>query len=307
MSANGRYMAFFSPASNLVPNDTNGEWDIFVRDLQAGTTERVSVDSSGQQANGGGSEPSISADGRYVAFESRAFNLVAGDTNGVADIFVRERGSEECTVTGTEASDALTGTDGSDVICGLGGNDTIKGLGANDTLEGGSGNDTLLGGEGDDTLNGGLDLDTASFESSTKDIVASLVTNTATGEGSDTLKDIENLRGSSYYDELTGSPETNSIWGSSSTDRIFGKGSADMLYGGGGADKLWGASGDDTLLGDTPTAASKADTLRGEYGDDTLESRDGIAGNDTVDGGEHLSGDSCLTDATEVSIVNCEQ
>ena len=73
---------FQSDASNLVPGDTNGKTDIFVYDRQADTIERVSLASDGTQGNGISSYPSISADGRYVAFQSYASNLVPGDTNG---------------------------------------------------------------------------------------------------------------------------------------------------------------------------------------------------------------------------------
>jgi Tol biopolymer transport system component len=151
-SANGRFVAFASGATNLVAGDTNLAWDVFVRDLVAHTTERVSVTqtgaerpdgtfvafssraplvdadtnsctlprgplffdvvncsdiyvrnrttgavervsvaSDGTQANGESGEPSISADGRYVVFMSSATNLVAGDTNGLADLFLHDR------------------------------------------------------------------------------------------------------------------------------------------------------------------------------------------------------------------------
>ncbi len=91
ISADGRFVAFLSYATNLVAGDTNGVADIFVRDRATGTTERVSVDSAGAAGNGSSFEGSISVDGRFVAFDSAATNLVAGDTNGVADIFVRDR------------------------------------------------------------------------------------------------------------------------------------------------------------------------------------------------------------------------
>ncbi|MDH5445456.1 MAG: Ig-like domain-containing protein [Gammaproteobacteria bacterium] len=91
ISANGRYVAFESSATNLIAVDTNDVDDVFVHDTQAGTTTRVSVDSSGTQAiNGRSHSPSISADGRYVAFESYATNLVTNDTNGQRDIFVHD-------------------------------------------------------------------------------------------------------------------------------------------------------------------------------------------------------------------------
>jgi Tol biopolymer transport system component len=91
ISGDGRYVAFRSRATNLVAGDTNGRWDIFVRDLDSGTTERVSVASDGSQGNHDSVAASISDDGRYVAFESMASNLVADDTNARADIFVHDR------------------------------------------------------------------------------------------------------------------------------------------------------------------------------------------------------------------------
>src|SRR5262245_19378532 len=86
-SADGRWVVFSSNAGNLVPSDTNAAVDIFLHDLVGGSTTRVSVDSAGQQSNGYSSSPSLSADGRYVAFDSQASNLVSGDTNGVGDVF----------------------------------------------------------------------------------------------------------------------------------------------------------------------------------------------------------------------------
>ena len=86
ISADGRYVAYESSASDLVPADTNGVSDIFVRDRQRGTTERVSVDSGGGEGNGGSETPSVSAGGRFVAFASRASHLVPGDTNGFEDV-----------------------------------------------------------------------------------------------------------------------------------------------------------------------------------------------------------------------------
>jgi Tol biopolymer transport system component len=74
-----------------VAGDTNGSYDVFVYDRQTGQTIRVSVDSTGVQGNGESFWPSISSDGRYVVFDSLAMNLVAGDTNGSRDIFVRDR------------------------------------------------------------------------------------------------------------------------------------------------------------------------------------------------------------------------
>lgn len=85
-----RYVVFESEADNLVPNDTNGCSDIFVRDLVNGTTRRVSVSSSGAQANRGSLGPAISASGHIVAFSSYATNLVVGDNNDNQDVFIHD-------------------------------------------------------------------------------------------------------------------------------------------------------------------------------------------------------------------------
>jgi Tol biopolymer transport system component len=90
MSADGRYVAFLSSASDLVPGDGNGTEDVFVRDLVAGTTRRASVDAEGGDPDGYSTSPSISADGRYVAFASYATDIVPGDGNGRPDVFVRD-------------------------------------------------------------------------------------------------------------------------------------------------------------------------------------------------------------------------
>jgi Tol biopolymer transport system component len=87
---NGRYVAFGSDATNLVPGDTNDTTDVFLRDTLTRTTGRVSVSSTGEEGDGPSNQPVLSADGRFVAFESAAQNLVAGDSNGSEDIFVHE-------------------------------------------------------------------------------------------------------------------------------------------------------------------------------------------------------------------------
>jgi Tol biopolymer transport system component len=90
LSADGRYCAFESSAGNLVSGDTNDNLDVFVRDLRSGVTRRISVGTHGEQADGYSEDPAISSDGRYVAFVSTAPNLVPGDTNDKADVFVRD-------------------------------------------------------------------------------------------------------------------------------------------------------------------------------------------------------------------------
>jgi Ca2+-binding RTX toxin-like protein len=228
-----------------------------------------------------------------------------------------------CTITGTKAGETLTGTAGNDVICGGGGNDTIKGLGGNDVLKGEGGADKLMGGAGDDTLDGGSGTDSADYSGSTTGVKASLVTNTSTGEGSDTLASIENLTGSDLNDELTGSGLNNvlsgrsgvgllsgldgvdklsagvgsdNVTGGAGNDSLVGNGGNDTLKGGADNDSVKGDSGSDNLFGDTPGVV-------GDVGDDTLDSKDGVNGNDSLDGGPHVNGDTAITDATEKSII----
>ncbi|MEV0262598.1 hypothetical protein AB0I49_14785 [Streptomyces sp. NPDC050617] len=104
VSADGRYAVFSSTADDLVPGDTNGEADLFVKDLRTGATELVSAAADGTRADSWSAEPAISADGRYVAFTSAATNLVPGDADGAPGIFVRDRrtGRTERITGGTE-------------------------------------------------------------------------------------------------------------------------------------------------------------------------------------------------------------
>ncbi len=123
ISADGNLVAFTSSATNLVPGDTNATLDIFVRNRAAGTTTRASVATGGTEAAGISTNPVLSSDGRFVAYQSTAANLVAGDTNGQADIFVHEvatgatsrvsvvtGGAQGCTPVGTATACAAVGT-----------------------------------------------------------------------------------------------------------------------------------------------------------------------------------------------------
>jgi Ca2+-binding RTX toxin-like protein len=214
------------------------------------------------------------------AFEVRATD-VAGNTDPTPASRTWTVGTPPapgCTITGTANAETLTGTSADDVICAGGGNDTVNGLGGNDTLKGEAGGDTLLGGVGDDTLDGGLGTDTASYSASPTAVTASLATNSATGEGSDTLLGVENLIGSSSADTLTGSDAIN------------------RLAGGDGDDTERGGLGNDTVQGN-----GGADTLDGGDGDDTVNSKDGVNGNDSLDGGAGT--DTQVSDATEKSVV----
>ncbi|MFG0318035.1 MAG: TolB family protein [Planctomycetota bacterium JB042] len=91
ISDDGRFVAFYSPATNLVPNDTNGKFDLFLRDRQLGTTTRITETAGGVEANDSSWFPTLSGDGRYVAFVSGASNLVPNDFNGFRDVFRWDR------------------------------------------------------------------------------------------------------------------------------------------------------------------------------------------------------------------------
>jgi Ca2+-binding RTX toxin-like protein len=204
ISADGRFVAFYSVASNIAGTRT---FDIFVRDTLTNTTTNVSVDSAGNP--GDGERPSISADGRFVAFSSESSNIVPGDTNNSNDIFVVDTSSTPNVINGTPGNDNLTGTSGNDIINGSEGDDVLIGLRANDFLNGGDGNDILYGGKGSDTLNGGLGNDSL-VGSVGKDVFV-----LGTGLGVDTISDFGNgqdtiqLINGLTFGQLSISPGTN--------------------------------------------------------------------------------------------------
>lgn len=111
VSADGRIVVFESLATNLVPDDTNRQRDVFVHDRQERTTTRVSVDDKGNQADNFSQAAHLSEDGRFIVFESLAANLVPDDTNGVIDVFVHDRQTKRTTRVsvasdGTQANNA---------------------------------------------------------------------------------------------------------------------------------------------------------------------------------------------------------
>ncbi|MBL3599766.1 MAG: DUF11 domain-containing protein [gamma proteobacterium endosymbiont of Lamellibrachia anaximandri] len=110
ISSTGQFVAFASYADNLVLDDTNGRIDIFVHDRDTGETTRVSMDSVGEQSNRDSALPSLSADGRYVVFESDASNLVLNDSNNTRDVFVHDRDTGETARVSVNSS----GMEGSD-------------------------------------------------------------------------------------------------------------------------------------------------------------------------------------------------
>jgi Ca2+-binding RTX toxin-like protein len=208
------------------------------------------------------------------------------------------------TLDGGAYADTLTGNAGDNSLFGTGGDDVLAGAGGNDFVDGGAGNDTMDG--------GGQEFDAAAFFDETGPVTASLVTGTATGDGSDTFTGVRQLHGGAFDDTFTGDAADNGL---------FGNGGNDTLYGGDGSDGLSGGPGDDTIDGGTgrfdnvsfwdatgPVNASLVDGtssgggegsdtftnvngLNGGPYDDTLTGNDadnflgGNGGNDTLSGG----------------------
>ncbi|HWS74551.1 MAG TPA: RTX toxin, partial [Quisquiliibacterium sp.] len=200
----------------------------------------------------------------------------------------------------------VTGTPGDDSLVGTAGSDTLEGLAGNDFLWGGDGLDYLQGGLGNDTLDGALGFDFADYRNSLTAIIASLATKLVTGEGSDSLVDIEGFIGSPLADQLTGDAAGNWFLGMGGVDTIDGGDGVDVIdyalasgavvvdlaaktvTGPDGSDvftSIEGASGtsyNDQLLGD-----DGANRLRPRGGDDIVDGRGGF---DTVDYSSGVTG-----------------
>ncbi|MEM8837421.1 MAG: DUF5801 repeats-in-toxin domain-containing protein [Pseudomonadota bacterium] len=189
----------------------------------------------------------------------------------------------------------LIGSAGVDIIIGTEDIDLLVGGAEDDILRGNGGDDILEGGAGDDSLDGGSGEDTASFATSPDGVTVDLAAGTATGQGEDTLEDIENVFGSVNDDTLLGDGGENILAGSFGNDEISGRGGNDTLFGGFGADDLNGNGGSDELFGgfgadnlsggggaDDLFGGAGADDLFGNSGDDDLF---GGGGNDDLFGG----------------------
>jgi serralysin len=256
-----------------------------------------------------------------VTMQGGAGDGQAGESDNVgageADIEDAYGGVGNDTIHGTAGANDLRGLQGGDQIYGLGGNDILRGLVGADLLAGGDGNDTIYAGLGDDQIIGGAGIDWARFV--TGPLSLSLTTGTSTGEGNDTLAEIENVLAPVTNDTLVGDGNNNILNGNNGADTIKGEGGNDTLIGGGGADQLdggpgfdWtnyasapsgvtvdltagtstGGHGPDTLVdiewvrgsrfADTITGSDLANLLEGAEGNDTIY---GLAGNDKLNGG----------------------
>jgi Tol biopolymer transport system component len=263
-SPDGRYVLFETTASNLVAGDTNGKEDIFIKDLVTGQTILVSSSGAGLVGDGDSTNAVFSPDGTKVLFNSSATNLVAGDTNGALDAFVKDlktgaitrisvtdQGLQSAGGLGSASlfapdgsiffshSGALVGSDNNasrDVyrLAAASGDPnqtyTIHGLGGNDTIGGGNGVDKLYGDDGDDRVSGG-------------------------GGG----------------DQLFGGAGLDRLDGGDGADRLDGGADNDVLIGGAGNDYMDGGTGADIMSGGDDNDVYIVDNT----GDQTIETATG--------------------------------
>lgn len=257
ISADGRYVAFQTRSDELSPADADARVDVFVRDMTKGLTVTVSRASGtlGVPADGPSSTPSISADGKTIAFDSRATNLSAADQDGAADVFLRrvvyakEPALPRCagriaTIIGTPGRDNIRGTKSKDVIVALGGDDTIHSYTKADVICAGPGRDDVDA--GDNGEGGGSDLVMAGPGNDR--VLLGPELGRAFGEGGNDL-----LLGSKGGDALYGGPGNDVLRGGPNpyfnTDLLYGGPGNDRLYGGPGPNELSGGPGNDVEVG----------------------------------------------------------
>ncbi len=227
-----------------------GEPEIFVMNAADGSGKVNVTDTTVSVSD---NDPAWSPDGTKIAYVAstsstdRNIHVMNADGSGQAllhanaanDVKPDWQPIPQCTNSGaTTDNDVVTGTPGKDVLCGLAGNDTIKGLGGNDILLGGPGNDKLSGGLDNDIANGGSGADTADYAASATGVIASLTTEFATGEGTDTYSSVERLSGSGLADTLTGSGGANILKGLGGNDTLKARdqvGGNDTVDGGAGS------------------------------------------------------------------------
>ena len=229
ISGDGRFVAFQSNASNLVPGDTNNSTDIFVRDLSTNTTTRVSVDSAGNQANTYSVLPSISGDGRFVAFQSEASNLAPGDTKNQTQIFVRDRLTNTTTLLSVDSA-GNPGNTPVDPAGNPGGNTRYPSISAD-------GRFVVFDSEATNLVPGDTN--------NSRDIFLADLASTPSG----TNNPPNTINGTPGNDNLTGTPSSDRISGFEGDDTIAGLRGNDILNGGDGDDILYGGKGFDTLNG----------------------------------------------------------
>jgi Tol biopolymer transport system component len=248
ISGDGRFVAFASSAANLVPGDTNNSYDIFVRDLSTNTITRVSVNSAGNPANNISDSPSISADGRFIAFQSFATNLVAGETNPSGEIYVHDTLTNTTTLVSVNSA-----------------GNPAKGFFYRGPSISGDGRFVGFTSYASDIVPGDTN--------NSYDVFVADLTNTPGG-----INNPPNviINGTNSNDYLTGTSGSDTMNGFKGDDTLTGLRRNDVVYGGKGNDILYGGKGDDTLIGGLGN-----DTLIGGLGNDVFVLGAGL-GIDTI-------------------------
>lgn len=256
ISADGRYIAFESGGKGLTAVDPGGRTDVFVRDMLKGVTVDAARASGrlGVPADGPSFAPSISADGTFVAFETRATNLGGRQSPKFADVYRRRPVYERepklpgcagrtATILGTPGGDDLAGTGRADVILGLGGDDRIRGFNGSDTICSGAGDDRVE--SGTNGGRGGFDLVLAG-PGADRVVLDRELGRAEGGPGDDVLigsKGGDELSGGAGDDILRGGPNPHY-----NSDFLWGGPGDDLLDGGPGPNQLRGGPGRNTLL-----------------------------------------------------------
>jgi Ca2+-binding RTX toxin-like protein len=278
LSADGTKVLFTSTASNLVPGDTNGHSDVFVKDLRTGEVTHVSVSDSGGQANGDSYAGALSADGTRVMFSSVADNLVRDDTNGLADLFVKDLRTGEVIRANTAADGAEARSDlfGIPAFSGDGSTVSFTLMNRDLTLDRGGGiyvKDLATGALGfvpNASYFSCLSSDGSriAFDRPDQNLYMANLHPTPA----------EELNGGHGRDVIVGGCGPDVIRGGDGADNLDGRAGADVLIGDDDPDLLKGGPGNDTLNGNRG-----ADLLLGESGNDILH---GERGRDVLNGGE---------------------
>jgi Ca2+-binding RTX toxin-like protein len=244
-------------------------------------------------------------------------------TSGRGDDFLDGEGGDDV-LEGYDDLRGERGGQGNDTLLGGPGQDELFAVAGDNHLSGGDGDDFLIDGEvaGNDTLDGGPGVDEADYNFAPSGVVVNLAAGTATGNGSDTLTGIENLRGGrGGASTLIGNQGPNVIYCYIFDVSVRGGEGDDLLYGGPGNDAIFGAGGNDTMgiegeSGDDTISGGDgnddigrlngnpgSDVVNGDAGDDFISVQDGVGGNDAADGGAGT--DTCFIDLGD-SVIGCE-
>jgi Ca2+-binding RTX toxin-like protein len=200
---------------------------------------------------------------------------------------------------GDDGPNRILGSLGDDSMSGAGGDDEILGRAGSDDMDGGDGNDSFIGSigsdsatggsgadymalaRGDDSYTGGPDVDTLDFSTSPNAVDVNLITGLATGDGSDTVAEVENVIGTNRPDEILGDGADNRLVGLDGLDRLLAGDGDDFIQGGNGQDALDGSAGSDTVSFEGSQRPVTADLLQGfaeGEGSDTLVDFENVVG-----------------------------